>query len=59
MIEFLNLLGKDVYYYNILIGLIVKKLFLLSYIVNIGNYNYVLINELRDKFIGYIKINGI
>jgi capsular polysaccharide biosynthesis protein len=56
--ESLNLLGKDVYFYNTSIGLIVKKIILPSHTANTGNYNHTLINELRDKFIENIKTKG-
>lgn len=49
--ESLNLLGTQVIYYNDQIPLRVKELLITSHTANTGNYNNILINELRNKFI--------
>jgi len=56
--ESLNLLGEQVIYYDTSIPLRVKKLLITSHTANTGNYNILLINELREKFLINCKTLG-
>jgi capsular polysaccharide biosynthesis protein len=49
--ESLEFLRAQVIYFNVQIPLRVKELLLTSHTANTGNYNHILINELRNKFI--------
>jgi capsular polysaccharide biosynthesis protein len=56
--ESLKLLGKQTSYYNTLIPLKVKKLLITSHTAQTGNYNRILINEVRNKFLKNFTLKG-
>ncbi|WP_310557750.1 glycosyltransferase family 61 protein [Flavobacterium sp.] len=49
--ESLSFLGEQIIYYNAQTPLKVKKLLVTSHTADTGNYNPILINELRNKFL--------
>lgn len=56
--ESLNILEEQVIYYNTRTPLKVKKLLITSHTADTGNYNHILINELRNKFLNKFITNG-
>jgi hypothetical protein len=56
--ESLKILGLKVIYYNTLIPLKVKNLLVISHTAQTGNYNSILINKLRNKFLKNFILKG-
>lgn len=56
--ESLNLLEAQIIYYNEQIPLRVKELLITSHTADTGNYNHILINELRNKLRNKFTIAG-
>jgi hypothetical protein len=56
--ESLNLLGEVVIYFNIQKPIKISKLLLTSHTSDTGNYNRILINELRNTFLNKFKVKG-
>lgn len=56
--ESLNLIGASVLFYKNSVPSIVKKLLLVSHTADTGNYNGLLINELREKLLASYSARG-
>lgn len=56
--ESLNLLGEEVIYFNIQKPIKISNLLLSSHTSDTGNYNYKLINELRDTILNKFQSKG-